>query len=104
VMGEGGTLTYGGDILFEFSFTPDPNDTFTIFTGFASNPTGTFSNINFANTGFDGSFDYLSGTLTIEAIPEPSTALMLILAGVIGLLRRRYRQGIVGASTVRTPS
>jgi len=87
----GGALTYGGDILFDFSFVPTVGQSFDIFD--FSSQSGMFNNINFANAGYDGTFDYGTGTLSLTAIPEPSAALLalLALAAAFALAPRRRR-------------
>jgi len=87
----GGLLTYGGDLLLDFSFTPTLGESFAIFDGFTGH-TGAFDNISFANTGFAGTFDYDLGAITIDAIPEPSSVLLLTMAAGFGLLSRRLRK------------
>lgn len=79
----GGELTYGGDLLFDFSFMPEVNDGFTIFDSFTSQ-SGAFDSIDFSTQGFDGTFDYATGALTITAVPEPSTWALLLGALALG--------------------
>lgn len=49
---------------------PGVNDSFTIFDNFTSQ-SGAFDSIDFGMPGFDGTFDYASGALTLTAVPEP---------------------------------
>lgn len=88
----GGLLTYGGDLLLDFSFTPTLGESFAIFDGFTGHARA-FDNISFTNAGFAGTFDYNLGAITIDAIPEPSSVMLLAMAAGIGLLSRRRRNG-----------
>jgi autotransporter-associated beta strand protein len=66
------------------------NDSFTLFTGSVTNFSGTTFNI-INNTDWTGGWQISQGSLIVTAIPEPSSALLL-LAGLGALaLRRRLR-------------
>lgn len=91
----GGALVYGGvlNISFIDSFEPVVSDTFTLFSGFPGH-SGTFAGIEFVEEGYEGSFDYATGTLTITVVPEPGVAALLGLGACavgIAILRRRRR-------------
>jgi len=77
----GGALTYGGDLSFDFGFTPLLTDTFDIFD--FTSQSGTFANINFSNPEIIGTFDNATGVLSLTAVPEPE--MFGLLAGLLGL-------------------
>ena len=83
-----GLLTLGGTLTLDFGFTPDVSDTFDLFN--FTTQTGSFSSVVFVDPGYAGSFDSTTGILALSAVPEPSTALMLLGGlGMTVLLRRR---------------
>lgn len=101
----GGTLTYGGSLNLIFGTTFDPLDAFDLF-GFVNSiaPTGSFADITFSGAYGNGNLtDQLDGTWTggglrftestgtLTIIPEPSRALLSLLAlCFIGLRRNRH--------------
>jgi len=84
-------LIYGGDLVVDLysGFTPTIGQTFALFD-FAGTQSGTFDSITFQ--GFEGSFDYTTGVLTV--VPEPAHAgLLLGLLILTGLaIRARSRR------------
>lgn len=100
----GGTLTYGGSLNLLFGTTFDPLDAFDLF-GFVNSiaPTSNFSSIAFSGAygagsltnQFDGTwsseaFRFTESTGTLIIVPEPSRALLSLLAlTVLGLRRKR---------------
>jgi hypothetical protein len=77
------------------SFTPDPLDTFTIFSS-NNSILGTFGNLDgFGRAHFtEGSFLVTSSGNQIilsdfQAVPEPSSAALLLISILMGVLRRR---------------
>jgi autotransporter-associated beta strand protein len=102
----GGTLTYGGNLNLIFGTTFDPLDSFSLFdfvNAFA--PTGSFADISYSGiygsgtltNQLDGTwastaFRFTESTGSLLIIPEPSRALLSLLAlALIGLHRRRPR-------------
>jgi T5SS/PEP-CTERM-associated repeat protein len=87
-----GMLDLDGTLRISFvnGFIPTEGDTFAIFGG------GFASNSNFANvilpSGYQGIFDAVTGELSITPIPEPSSVLLVLLAG--GLVCGRRRRGV----------
>ncbi len=82
-------LTYGGALNIDLT-GPATIGTYNLFD-FASY-SGTFSAINFLNVGATGTFDYATGELSLTAVPEPAT--WVLLAGCLTVLmvfrRRRH--------------
>jgi hypothetical protein len=77
------------------SFTPDPLDTFTIFSS-NNSILGTFGNLDgFGRVNFSqGSFLVTSSGNQIilsdfQPVPEPSSAALLLISTLLGVLRRR---------------
>lgn len=92
INGGGGNLTLGGTLAIYFldGYLPGINDTFQIFTGFAS-ASGVFSDINFSTPGYTGSFDPSTGVLSVVSVPEPSTWQALIIFSLLALaVSRRH--------------
>jgi len=90
-----GGLTLGGTLMLDFidGFTLDGTAEFTLFTGDYTWLSGTFASIGFSTSGYEGIFDYETGSLTINVIPEPSTYGLLIISSsaLFALHRRRCR-------------
>jgi len=70
-----------GNLSITISSMPSVNDSFDLFD--FSSQTGAFDSIDFGSQGFDGTFDYATGALTITAVPEPE--MFGFLAGLFGL-------------------
>jgi T5SS/PEP-CTERM-associated repeat protein len=106
----GQSVTYGGSLLFNLiDFSPAVGDQFRVFdmTGGASE-SGTFSSVvvgsssllgtgnlwSGSNAGVTYEFDGVTGILSVQTVPEPSTWLMAVagLAGLRGLCRQSRRQ------------
>jgi len=83
-----GLITYGGTLTLDFGFTPLISDTFNLFD--FTSQTGSFSSVNFVDSGYAGTFDGTTGILSLSAIPEPGTFAMLL--GGLGLLAGRRRR------------
>jgi len=87
-----GGLTFGGTLMLDFidGFTLDGTAEFTLFTGGYTWEGGTFGSIEFSDPGYAGIFDYGTGILTIDVIPEPSTyGLLITSTTLLAALRRR---------------
>ena len=90
-----GSLKYGGilEVVFLDDFLPSVNDTFDFFDNFTSFE-GAFTGIEFATAGYGGTFNTSTGVLTVSAVPEPSTVLLLVAgAAVVLAMRRRLKPG-----------
>jgi hypothetical protein len=89
-----GTMTYDGTLRISFldAFSPLGGNTFQLFD--APNVFGgsTFDQIQFDAAGYAGAFDYGTGTLSITAIPEPSTCAALAGALTLGVAAWRKRR------------
>jgi autotransporter-associated beta strand protein len=85
------TLTYGGTLSLSLvnGFTPQIGDTFEIFRDFNAF-FGSFSSVTFSDPSIVGQFAPSSGTLSVVAIPEPSS-ILLVGIGVFVFVRRRKR-------------
>jgi T5SS/PEP-CTERM-associated repeat protein/autotransporter-associated beta strand protein len=88
----GGLLEYAGalEISFLDGYLPDVGDSFDLFDLTSFELGSEFDAILFDEPGYAGTFQYSSGVLTISAIPEPST-LLLVGMGVLAVARRRRR-------------
>ena len=92
-----GHLEYGGtlSIIFIDGFVPGGGDLFPVFDDFTS-WSGAFDTVLFNEPGWTGLFDHNTGTLTLTAIPEPSTWALLAAAGAALAAcrwrRRRFRR------------
>ncbi len=83
-------LTYGGTLTLNIIGSPQVG-TYHLFTGF-NTQSGTFSAINYSVGGYSGTFDYATGDLTLNAVPEPATWALLAAGLVLAAgLRRRMR-------------
>jgi autotransporter-associated beta strand protein/T5SS/PEP-CTERM-associated repeat protein len=87
-----GLLTYDGTLSITLigGYLPEVGDTFALFDADTVALGSNFDAIIFDNPDYLGSFDTATGVLTITAVPEPSTA-VLLLAGGVFLARRRGR-------------
>ncbi|MEM0965653.1 MAG: autotransporter-associated beta strand repeat-containing protein [Verrucomicrobiota bacterium] len=88
-----GNIAYGGELLIGFlgGYIPVIGDSFQIFD--APNVIGgmTFTDVKFQQSGFGGTFDALTGSLDITAVPESAATWLIALGSVLALLRRRLR-------------
>lgn len=84
-----GALVYSGTLTLDFGFTATVGQEFDLFN--ATSHSGNFSSVNFLDAGYGGTFDYDTGILTLTSVPEPATAAMCVLGGLltISLIRRR---------------
>jgi T5SS/PEP-CTERM-associated repeat protein/autotransporter-associated beta strand protein len=89
-----GLLTYGGKLRLTLAdgFAPAIGDTFDLFNGYNSF-LGTFGSIEFDTAGYAGSFSPQTGILTMLAVPEPATAVLLLYGLSATACRRRRRSG-----------
>ncbi|YCM43221.1 discoidin domain-containing protein [Verrucomicrobiaceae bacterium 227] len=82
-----GTPTVAADIV-NLSLNTNVTDTFTSYS-LPSNLTGRYFRLEFEALA-SSEDSYIGGTeLRFNAVPEPGSALLLSVAGVLGLLRRR---------------
>lgn len=86
-----GLLTYDGTLSLALlgGYTPQVGDTFDLFDAPDVAAGSQFDDITFNVAGYDGTLDYVTGTLTITAVPEPSAAVLLMLTGILALHRKR---------------
>jgi fibronectin-binding autotransporter adhesin len=92
VVTAGGSLAYGGTLTIDFGFTPVVGATFDLFNFGSRSGTSTFSAINFVDAGYSGSFNYATGVLTVDAVPEPGSAVLLTLGLTVLVIARKRRQ------------
>lgn len=87
-----GLLTYDGTLSITLlgSYRPEAGEMFAFFEA-GSVAAGThFDAITFNVSGYQGSLDYGTGVLTIIAVPEPATPMLIALgAGVVLFVRRK---------------
>jgi|GEM_PF-1784712 len=88
----GGALKYEGELVLDFNFNPGLDAEFQLFDFGSRNGTSVFSDITFTSGGYEGLFDYDTGILTITAVPEPGTGLVLAVGGGLVLLLHRRRR------------
>lgn len=93
-IGQGGSFTIGGSTLNTSGASPDgplgAGDNFVSFTGLSS--TGGTISLSMAAGPGNASFAALSGIqIQSQAVPEPSSMALLMLAGVVGVARRRRK-------------
>jgi len=83
-------LTVDGDLTYAGALTLSLVNGFTLLAGdelqlfdVTGDYNGAFSSITFTNAALGGSFNYATGTLTVSAVPEPST--YAVIFGVLAL-------------------
>lgn len=89
-IGVNGNLTFGGTLSLNFGFAAEVDQEFDLFDFGGS--TGDFDSISFVNSGYDGTFDAVTGILRLTAVPEPGAAILIGMAGTLSLLRRSRKQ------------
>ena len=90
-LAEIGGITFNGTLQLSLigSYQPLIGDHLQLFPNTTASDSGEFDAILFSEPGYAGSFDNTNGTLTITAVPEPSTCAFLGLALAGSALRRR---------------
>ena len=89
----GGLLTYGGTLSLLFGFTPAVNSTYQLFTGASvATAAGDFATLTFNDPAYQGSYNPDSGLLTLTAVPEPQTWVLLGLGASFLLWQIRRRK------------
>lgn len=78
------------EVAFLNGFLPALGNSFQLFAG-GSPGTGGFDAILFATPGYAGNFDAASGTLVVTAVPEATTGVLVLAAGIVVCGRRRRR-------------
>jgi len=82
-----GVLAYEGILSIRFSdgYLPDLHASFGLFDAGSFLSDTQFHSIVFSIAGYEGSFHYETGTLTITAVPEPSISALLAIAFFLGM-------------------
>lgn len=87
-----GLMTFNGvmQIVFLDGYLPELGDSFGLFDLQSVAPSSNFDSIVFSASGYSGTFDTETGVLSINAVPEPSIMVLVVLAGAaLAVLRRR---------------
>lgn len=87
-----GALSYGGTLTLDFGFNAEVGQTFDLFA--FTSQSGSFSSLSFLNTGYNGTFDYGTGILTLTAVPEPSAAILFLAGGGMAVVARRRSNAV----------
>ena len=85
-----GTLTLGGTLNLVFGYTPASLVSYQLFDTTGASVTGSFASVQFSNAA-NGTFDSTTGSLTLGAVPEPSTWALIGLGSAFLLWRTRRK-------------
>lgn len=87
-----GSVVFDGTLTLSLvsDFQPLLNQTYQIFNFVEGNSLGYFDQVVFSQEGYEGLFDAQTGVLTVSAVPEPGTWVLIIAGGLfLVALRRR---------------
>ena len=90
VIVSGGTLTLGGTLNLVFGYTPTSAVSYQLFDATGASTIGSFASVQFSNAA-NGTFDSTTGSLTLGAVPEPSTWALIGLGSAFLLWRTRRK-------------
>ena len=90
VIVSGGTLALGGTLNLVFGYTPTSAVSYQLFDATGASVTGSFASVQFSNAA-NGTFDSTTGSLTLGAVPEPSTWALIGLGSAFLLWRIRRK-------------
>ena len=85
-----GTLTLGGTLNLVFGYTPASLVSYQLFDTTGASTRGSFTSVQFSNAA-NGTFDSTTGSVTLGAVPEPSTWALIGLGSAFLLWRIRRK-------------
>ena len=85
-----GTLTLGGTLNLVFGYTPASLVSYQLFDTTGASTIGSFTSVQFSNAA-NGTFDSTTGSVTLGAVPEPSTWALIGIGSAFILWRTRRK-------------